>query len=338
MTTRELFVDRAAAGVALAPRVAAEVKASGDSVIVLGIPGGGVLVAAPIAAALGARLGLVQVDPVARASRRRSVTARMRGHLSGQGSMFDSGSSSTEVGATDRPGGEVFGVTVPDVRGATVVVVDDGLHDELEVHRTLIAFRGRGARRLILAAPVLTESAAAAHQSEVGAVITVHRPQDLESPRSLYVNSASPSLREVRAILRAHGAENADEVEVAEAPGLYQRLLVPVDFSAASGRALREADRLARAGGSQVAVLHVGADDGGALVTFVRQFLSEEVDLVLRARRGVPSDEILAEVLEGDYDLVVMGTHGRTGLARAVFGSVAERVLRESLTPVLVTR
>lgn len=333
-----LFSDRTAAGQELAPLLAKVVGTDRGEVVVLGIPGGGVVVAAPIAAHLGARLGLVQVDPVARASRRRSVTARMRGQLGGQGSMFDGGGSGSEGAPQERPGGEVFGATVPDVRGATVIVVDDGLHDEVEVHRTLIAFRGRGAARLILAAPLLTAGAADAHSSEVHAVITLHRPQQLESARDIFADATSPSLREVREILRTHGAENADEVVVEEEPGLYQQILVPVDFSGPSARALREADRLARAGGGQIAALHVGAEVHGELLAFVRLYVSRGVELVLRTRKGVPSDEILAEVLEGDYDLVVMGTHGRTGLARAVFGSVAERVLRDSLTPVLVTR
>lgn len=54
-------------------------------------------------------------------------------------------------------------------------------------------------------------------------------------------------------------------------------------------------------------------------------------------RRGVPHEEILAAVADHDIDLVVMGTHGRTGLDRLIhLGSVTERVVRRAPVPVLV--
>lgn len=53
---------------------------------------------------------------------------------------------------------------------------------------------------------------------------------------------------------------------------------------------------------------------------------------------GAPADEILAVVAETRADLVVMGTHGRRGLAHAFIGSVAERVVRVSPVPVLTVR
>jgi nucleotide-binding universal stress UspA family protein len=52
----------------------------------------------------------------------------------------------------------------------------------------------------------------------------------------------------------------------------------------------------------------------------------------------VPGREIAAFAKEGGHDLVVMGTHGRTGLRHLVIGSVAERVVREAHCPVLVVR
>lgn len=53
---------------------------------------------------------------------------------------------------------------------------------------------------------------------------------------------------------------------------------------------------------------------------------------------GPPYATILAAIEEGNYDLVVMGTHGRTGLAHFLLGSVTERVLRHSKVPVLTVR
>jgi len=57
-----------------------------------------------------------------------------------------------------------------------------------------------------------------------------------------------------------------------------------------------------------------------------------------RVVEGPPSDAILAAARDGEHDLVVTGTHGRTGIARAVLGSVAENVVRNAEQPVLVVR
>jgi len=53
---------------------------------------------------------------------------------------------------------------------------------------------------------------------------------------------------------------------------------------------------------------------------------------------GIPADQILAYERDQQADLIVMSTHGRGGVNRVVFGSVAERVLRQGQTPVLMVR
>ena len=60
--------------------------------------------------------------------------------------------------------------------------------------------------------------------------------------------------------------------------------------------------------------------------------------VVTEVVEGNPHEEILEFVAEHDIDMVVMGTHGRTGLDRALMGSVAERVVRRSPVPVLTVR
>ncbi|WP_373501293.1 universal stress protein [Desulfococcus sp.] len=55
-------------------------------------------------------------------------------------------------------------------------------------------------------------------------------------------------------------------------------------------------------------------------------------------RDGNPAEEILAEIAEGDYDLVVMGTHGRGMVSTALMGNTARRVVRRSMKPVMVVR
>jgi nucleotide-binding universal stress UspA family protein len=62
------------------------------------------------------------------------------------------------------------------------------------------------------------------------------------------------------------------------------------------------------------------------------------VDCTTAVARGAPADEILDYAEDEGIDLVVMGTHGRTGLGRFLLGSVAERVARHSTMPVMLVR
>ncbi len=66
--------------------------------------------------------------------------------------------------------------------------------------------------------------------------------------------------------------------------------------------------------------------------------LPEEVAVDRIVAEGVPHTEILDHVAENGIDVVVMGTHGRTGLSHYLIGSVAERVVRQSPVPVLTVR
>lgn len=339
------FNDRSQAGTQLATVLG---DYAGAGTIVLGIPGGGVVVGAPIAEALGAPLQIVQVDPVARAGRRRAATERMRDRAGSARTFFSPSTTSGSSVSAERVGSDISGASMPDVKGRTVVIVEDGLHDDLEVHRTLIAFRGRGAAKLVLAVPFIAASTAERHRSEVDDIVALHTLTEVADPRSFYVNSASPTVQEVRALLTPETAE----VVQAEAPGLYQNILVPVDFSDPSVRAVREALRLQAAGGGLVTLFNVASSPavfGGEgesmeihrqqpLVTFAEKLIPEGANVVLRLGAGDPARQIVQEVLDGDHDLVVMGTNGRRGLQGALFGSVAAQVVRDCMAPVLVTR
>ena len=144
-----------------------------------------------------------------------------------------------------------------------------------------------------------------------------------------------------------------------------KKILVPVDFSPSSLLALETAIELAARFGATFELLHVwepppvyGPDalvaGGGALYAeledHTRRAAGKEMEeLVERLRlrghreirahieRGIPSAVIVAFAKNG-YDLVVMGTHGRTGFSRFVAGSVAEKVVRLSPVPVLTIR
>jgi nucleotide-binding universal stress UspA family protein len=65
---------------------------------------------------------------------------------------------------------------------------------------------------------------------------------------------------------------------------------------------------------------------------------AQGIDVSWQVRRGRPADEILAAAAESHVDLIAMATHGRTGLGRLLFGSVAEAVLRRAPVPVFMIR
>jgi nucleotide-binding universal stress UspA family protein len=138
----------------------------------------------------------------------------------------------------------------------------------------------------------------------------------------------------------------------------FARILAATDFSDASRRALALAAALAREAGAALTVVHVcevpGYRDEGPipydfatpLVANAQARLDEALSALEREcpgvkgvlKLGTPWQEILATVPEVRADLVVMGTQGRRGVAHALLGSVAERVLRLSPVPVLTVR
>jgi nucleotide-binding universal stress UspA family protein len=130
-------------------------------------------------------------------------------------------------------------------------------------------------------------------------------------------------------------------------------ILVPFDHSDLSAAALDYALGLARVVGAGVLVFHASGPVEGGSDTHTRERHDADkalTDALLSRRerspveitqivRWISADEGISRVAaEVDADLVVMGTHGRRGLARAFLGSVAEGVLRSSARPVLTVR
>ena len=77
-----------------------------------------------------------------------------------------------------------------------------------------------------------------------------------------------------------------------------------------------------------------GAEKG--MAEFVEQYLSDYPDTVSSVVSGDATDKIINYVTSHEIDLVIMGTHGRKGLDKVIFGSVAERVVKTSPVPVMV--
>jgi nucleotide-binding universal stress UspA family protein len=132
-------------------------------------------------------------------------------------------------------------------------------------------------------------------------------------------------------------------------------ILVPTDFSETSEEALRYAAQIALTLGAQLYLMHVPGRTGehfeasfpvGGFDTTARarlaSFLTTQEIERLRPeyalRTGSPADEIVRYADARDVDLIIMGTHGRSGLAHALMGSVAEQIVRTAPCPVLVVR
>ena len=138
-----------------------------------------------------------------------------------------------------------------------------------------------------------------------------------------------------------------------------QTILHPTDFSPSSGHAFQLACSLARDHGARLVVLHIvdrpivvyggvmtapppppPVDERKAAQEQLRQIHPADPKLSIehRLEEGDPAMLILEVAKECKCDLIVMGTHGRTGLSRLLMGSVAEKVLRGALCPVMTVK
>ncbi|MEO7034039.1 MAG: universal stress protein [Polyangiaceae bacterium] len=144
------------------------------------------------------------------------------------------------------------------------------------------------------------------------------------------------------------------------------KILVPTDLSVCSTRALDEAHEFARQFSASIDLLYVwtmpalvapeslitgmGINEQPLMAwmeSSARELLSRFEEQAKNAgievntsccERGDPATTIVEHATQGGYDLLVLGTHGRTGIAHAVLGSVAEKVVRSAPCPVLTVR
>jgi universal stress protein A len=122
-------------------------------------------------------------------------------------------------------------------------------------------------------------------------------------------------------------------------PLTWKKICCPVDFSEESRAALRVAVDLCRALGAELTLLHV-EDPGHAwseeLAAWTRNAEDAGVSATSARVPGDPKTAISGYANSAGFDAVVMGTHGRTGRARALVGSVAESTVRGARCPVMV--
>ena len=141
-----------------------------------------------------------------------------------------------------------------------------------------------------------------------------------------------------------------------------KKILFPTDFSQSSISALNYAVDLAKNYGAKLYMMHVIYDIATSSGTYVPHIsmtgMYEELEAGARKEmdrfgvderkdlkdieytviRGIPYEEILKFAGNEKVDMIVIGTHGRKGLDRMLFGSTAERVVRNAACPVLTVR
>lgn len=142
----------------------------------------------------------------------------------------------------------------------------------------------------------------------------------------------------------------------------FTKILTAIDFSESSECALDYALTLATQFNAELAIIHVinePVDLRGFYVphisfeqlekeieesaakmmeTFCSSKLGAFSNYTTTIATGIPCDEIISAAAKIDASLIVLGTHGRTGLDRILFGSTAERVVRSACCPVLTVR
>lgn len=144
---------------------------------------------------------------------------------------------------------------------------------------------------------------------------------------------------------------------------MYQRILIPVDGSPTSDRALQEALGLARQQNVQLELVHVVEEiyfldiessinyaelletmrNSGNEILKQAQTVIQQAGMAAEIKLLEASGERVASVIVTEAerwlaDLIVIGTHGRSGFSRLLFGSVAEGVVRTAQIPVLLIR
>ncbi|MBX3616039.1 universal stress protein [Nitrosomonas sp.] len=144
---------------------------------------------------------------------------------------------------------------------------------------------------------------------------------------------------------------------------MYQRILVPIDGSATSESALNEAIKFAQQQKAHIEVLYVVEDllfsendDFINYAEFVRSLRTGGEKILLQAQKKLRQagiehetklmvaqgerivDVIINEAKSNSADLIIIGTHGRTGFSRILLGSVAEGVVRTTHIPTLLIR
>ena len=168
-----------------------------------------------------------------------------------------------------------------------------------------------------------------------------------------------------RSVTRSRGAkarvsDTTSQPDVLVQPELrLKKILVPIDFSETSRKAVQYAVSFAKQFKAELHLLHIVEPtpappevvylESAAIYTEAREVAEKQLaewrtaaaaETITKAtvRNGIAHREIVRAASELKADLIIVGTHGRTGLTHLFMGSTAERVIREATCPVLVVR
>ena len=140
---------------------------------------------------------------------------------------------------------------------------------------------------------------------------------------------------------------------------MFKKILCPVDFSDTSLNAANNAINFSMEIKAEITFIHIIdiqalqniGDLSGGGINDINLLIEEEKPVLSKLKdecdkkgikvktvltHGEPVSVILETIKEGGHDLIIMGTHGKTGLTRLVLGSIAENVVRKSDIPVLL--
>jgi len=140
-------------------------------------------------------------------------------------------------------------------------------------------------------------------------------------------------------------------------PGFWKKVLVPTDFSECSLAALKTAARLHQSTDAEITLLHVTEpaheglriqtedlhdqmhhDAQARLQNLANEHFTGQDRIRLRIVEGRPADAICATAEEEESEVIIIPTHGHSGLKHMLVGSVAEKVVRQAVCDVLVVR
>jgi len=223
-------------------------------------------------------------------------------------------------------------------------------------------------RRIVRSGPV-TQLLAETIESEKVSLVAMSSHGRTTSPRATIAGTVGGLLNESRVpifVARAYQPSGSGEPTPAEceAPSI-RRILVPLDGSSACEAVMPYARELGQLLGALIVILQVTAEDGHGPGRFLgtgipgrplgpapgeeaspaerieyaaKTFSAAGLETLTLNLEGEPISTILAFARPSAVDLIAMTTHGRTGLSKALMGSVAERVLSEAILPTLLVR
>ncbi len=140
----------------------------------------------------------------------------------------------------------------------------------------------------------------------------------------------------------------------------FKRILCPIDHSDCSKEALKYAVSFARKDNAKLILLHIidirafneGLDTISAqvpdedtlkqlkekLLECIPEEIRDDMDVEAIVAQGIPFSEIIITAKKNEVDVIVIGSHGRTGISHMMLGSVSEKVVRKAPCPVLTVR